>query len=332
MPGSMGVFLLLPKDIRTFTELNRYAIREGLAASLRVFYVCRQHNHDQTGGNGWMSKAEYMKLVTKGLRLSERQAHNIYNQGEGIFWRDDPNRTGYILLVSVINVGNYFAEKYGLINLGYSVHIQGRRFRKLSTFKAYIFAAWFARDTWKTVNNKLEPTGGKIISKRKLADLFGVSESTIKNWTRILSYKPKNRRATMTKTPVYGYAKTLTNKDQAGNLDQTYIPEHIAEGKRKPNYFDIDQDGTKELFWQLPNKLAVPKLEGFRAWHNRKLGSFTKRTEAAKRERLYHDQTPKVRGAKERAAQRSVYVLNNKKRKQNEHFEPSYLIYQAVVI
>ena len=251
------------KKFRTWSELNRAILQNKQAALARVWYLLRSHDHK---GKGWLYRDEFIELVTGQLDMTDRRARGLLEKGMGKWWCErDP--------ATITIASHQVAAQHFGVKLGYAVSLPDRAFKRLATFKAFLYASWFARDTWKTVNGEMNPTGGKTISLQRQMELFGVSKSTLRNW---------QKKANMKTVAQYTYVKEID--------EQTPIPEHIFRGEGVFTA-DVDGDGEKERVWQIPNRISAPPiLEAQRAkWQNRRLGSLNTPPKAEPSRRLYYD-------------------------------------------
>ncbi|MFC1936712.1 hypothetical protein ACFLYP_03500 [Chloroflexota bacterium] len=216
-------------------------------------------------GQGWLYEEDIVSRITKTLEFrSERTIRGLLSRGMGIWWSKKDE--GIIRITGLEKLVNYFE-----IRPGYAVLLPIKAFKKLGTFNAYLYASYFARATWRTVDNILQPTGGQTISVKKQTELFNACKTTILKWQKLANVKTKTQ---------YAYLKEIN--------ESTYLPEHLANGKGI-SQFDIDGDGEIEFVYQIPNRLSVPHLEAHRTCLNRRLGRASITTSAEPRQRLYYD-------------------------------------------
>lgn len=267
----------LPDKVRTWSELNQAILVNKQAALARVWYLARGCDRD---AKGWLSKSEFVRLVTAHLGMTPRRARGLLNKGMGLWWSERDAET--LTLSSHRKLARHFEVK-----LGYAVPLPNRAFKRLATFRAFLYASWFVRDTWKTVDLRLRPTGGKTISLARQMELFGASRSTIKNW---------QKKAGMISIAQYSFVRQID--------EQTPVPEHVLRGEGVSTY-DVDADGKMEVVWRIPNRLSAPaELEAQRIkFQNRGLGSLLELPKAEPGYRLYYDKPAALQRLKSREVQ-----------------------------
>jgi hypothetical protein len=282
--------------------LNRAILKNKQGSLARVWYLL----HANDSGQGWIFTDKFISLISSGLKVTTKHAKGLLTRGLGVWWtQKDDHRVN---INSIIRMCNYFDVKPG-----FSVMIPNRVFKTLFSFHAYLYSSWFARDTWKTVNNELKPTGGKTISIKAQMKLFGVCKTTLLKWQKATGMVRKTQ---------YAYVKEFNKNSE--------IPEHVINGF--VSYYDIDGDGEKEIVWQIPNRLSIPALEAHKTClnKNRKLGcSAPLYTGAGPRERIYYDDPnalQKINLKKNRGNTKYFYSKINKKK------EASYRLYEAVTL
>lgn len=248
---------------RTWTTINQNILKNRDGRFARQWYLLRA-NHNV----GWVYVDEFMRLAMDELGLGEKAAANLLQDGSGTWWVQ--------LTEDVFRITGYktVAEHYGC-GLGLAVDLPLGSLESLGTFSAYLYASWFARDTWRSFGiegTKAVPRGGKTISIKTQCELFGVSKSTILRWQKLAGVKTETQ---------YRYVKNVT--------EDTYIPENV-----RPVWFDMTGNGERELVLQMPNRISSPKLpEAFRKmYQSRKVGLneclFTG-AKTTQKQRLYYD-------------------------------------------
>ena len=149
--------------IRTYAELNQYILadNDGLIHCYRLWLLCRSLDD----GSGVIS-LDLLESAMDDISLGQRTFKRIKNSTHSAkFLEFQKNKVYYRSLQSV-------CESL-LIAPGKPVSIPISTLSEIGTFKAYLYAAWFAANPHTT------------ISRERLTALFGISESTQRRWEQI---------------------------------------------------------------------------------------------------------------------------------------------------
>lgn len=225
--------------VPTYVEVNRVALRDGLSPILRAWYWVRLND---VGGCGWLTKNNFVSQVME-LGVSKRRAEQIHKRGEGVFW--NTNSGDYIRLVALGKIG----QNIGMdTNEGRRVYIPIAAMFDLRTFNAFCYATWFARATEKCVyvdpDNRVHADGGKVLSRARLRELFGISKYTQRTYEYITKMQVEEQVA-------------IFKVDEC-TVDRVPLTESFLDGESGGVwYFDVDHDGVQELLRQIPNRYGV---------------------------------------------------------------------------
>jgi len=135
--------------------LAQAAIRQKRARGYWLWTVLRALDRE---GKGWVD----LEAAKGAWRQSDRSLLRTLSAGEGNYWRSVPGR---VFLKSTFKVGCYLESA-----LGVPSKVDFELCCSIGKFRAQCLAAWF----WKE----------RTISVATLAELYGVSVSTIQTWTR----------------------------------------------------------------------------------------------------------------------------------------------------
>ncbi len=138
-----------------FPTLAQAAIKQRQAKELWLWTVLRALDQD---GRGWVS----IEKATEAWQQSNKSLFRTLHLGERVYWNSSSSK---IFLRSTYNIGCHLESV-----LGSPVEVDFDSCCSIGKFKIQCFAAWF----WKK----------RTISVATLANLYGISVSTVQTWTR----------------------------------------------------------------------------------------------------------------------------------------------------
>lgn len=191
--------------VKIFADLSQKAIKLGRAKELWLWSVLRAID---SRGRGWIE----MERLTDVWPQGRRNLAYLRAAGNGDFWHENAGR---LFIVSPMNVGLLLES-----TLGDAVYVPFERVNTLRRFKAHAYAAFFSRR--------------KTISRFRLMELFGATETTLRYWEDIAGVR-------VTKNIARGQLNTEA-KDGVG------LPPAVTDA-------DVYRRG-KTFYWQLPNTYA----------------------------------------------------------------------------
>ncbi len=221
--------------VATYTEFNRVCLRNGIAPTLRAYYMLR---HTSENGRGWHPYEAAVAVLVDRLGITEKRATQLLAKGSGLFWTLSGE---FVYLFSVAKVGDLLEVN----KEGYTVYLPEEVFEELRTFKAYLYASWFAQFTRKmvkyiTVNGERVSVaaGYKSISRAALRELFGVTRQTQAEYEHItnMDVQPQVKR--------YEPGTDIP------------LPEHILDGGRGGVY-GFQDPNSLWIYKQTSNRFAI---------------------------------------------------------------------------
>jgi hypothetical protein len=221
------------RKVNTYTEFSRICLRDGHTSLLRIWYWLR---HLDRQSSGWISNQTFFECVTE-LGLTKTRAQQLYQEGLNEWWQ--PSGDG-IYIVGRGPIGEMLGTKEG-----YTVELPESVFENIQTFRAYIYATWFSEPSWKRIRvegKKMIPMGGRSISRGKLRELFGISESTQRRYEEIAGIMKS-----------YQFARATVDEN---NFDEVPFREEFLEGEKCGQWIEFE-DGKKILVWQISNRYTV---------------------------------------------------------------------------
>lgn len=210
--------------VRADPELGRLAVALNKASEFRVWLIARHF----FGRPGWVERQQLREVLEAEQVASRRHVDRILEQGDNLFW--GRSATGRIFLRSYVKVAERLTRLARDTNPQLvDTNVPGARDvylrvgGSLGAFKAQVYAGW--------LTHREAPK----ISRRVLADLFGCSQETLRNWERELG---------SSLAVVTNYAQCAANPrldDQAAS----HIPDH--------SYTYVTSRGQMRIRWRQPN-------------------------------------------------------------------------------
>lgn len=152
------------RNIRTFAELNRHAIKTGAVTVYRMWLILRWLDID---GSGVVDRRQFMaQLRLLGMskaHLRTAQARQTALYGADVWWTSHSDKIEYRSLEAV-------CERLQILP-GRSVYVPVDGCRSIESFSAMLYAAWHSPES-------------RMISRERLEDLFGVTAQTLRRWER----------------------------------------------------------------------------------------------------------------------------------------------------
>lgn len=218
------------RNLRTYTELNRHAIKTGAVTVLRAWYILRFLDSD---GRGVVDRQQFMdQLRLLGMskaHLRHAQARQTALYGADAFFTVSHDKIEYRSLEAV-------AERL-MVAPGRSVYVPIDGCRSIEAFSASLYAAWHSPEQ-------------RMISRERLEDLFGVSAQTLRRWERSARVNVE------------------ANVVELQDADAAVAAQYIAEDDR-PHKQDADGGGyifqrDGRTYYRTVNRYAGPFTAGNR--------------------------------------------------------------------
>jgi len=181
--------------------LAQAAIREGYGRFYRAWVALRTTYAGRR--RGWVYYKSACGILKRCLSLkSLKAAELILREGEPLFWQISKKKGPKVFLRGL----RYLCENFHTPP-GYPKEIPLEALKRLGTFKAFCYAAFFGEEE-------------RIISRETLSRLYGVSEQTLRNWERKTSGYLKKRKN-------YGFIARGSPLKWLG-----FLPPHFWIGRR----------------------------------------------------------------------------------------------------
>lgn len=221
------------------TELGNYCLKEGLAAQYRLWLILRSIDK---AGSCYVPSTATCDLAEK-LDQTPKRLHQVIQKGMNIFWKDEGDGLRYTGRVKL-------GRSFGLDWLGDRVQLDDRTlYAPLKHFKAAVYAANFVRDTEKGCyfdRKGVQQHGGKTISRATITQITGLSRPTQYEYEEMMGIKVD---------PQFAYAAE-------SEVSRLPIMERVVDGSRRGVFHrDINNDGKKEIVWQVPNRYSTEGMK-----------------------------------------------------------------------
>jgi len=145
--------------------LAQAAIREGYGRFYRAWVALRTTYAGRR--RGWVYLKSACGILKRCLALkSLKAAELILQEGEPLFWQISGKKGPKVFLRGLRYLCENFHTPPGLPK-----EIPLKALKRLGTFKAFCYAAFFGEEE-------------RIISRKTLSELYGVSEQTLRNWEK----------------------------------------------------------------------------------------------------------------------------------------------------
>ena len=223
-----------PATLRTYAELNRYTLSEGLTGPYRLWLIARALDPK---GSGVISRASFLYTLER-LGLSQRQFQRMATHPQiAVFLHITQHKIEYRSLQVVCTALQVIP--------GRSVTITTASVASLETFRAYLYAAWIA--------------GQKrlLISRARLTALFNVSADTLRRW---------ERTAGVVVTP--NVVEVAPNDYEAAT---PHIPTDARRMYQLDDYCFYTWEYEGQLYYRTVNRYDAPTFQRGRTGNTRKI-------------------------------------------------------------
>jgi hypothetical protein len=212
-----------PAILRTYPELNRWAIAEGVTALYRLWLLVRALDTD---GRGVVSRHALVAAM-EAHGLSRRHLHRIQQHPQlSVFLTIHPDKIEYRSLKAVCLALQ--------VKPGRSVYVPASCVGSLETFRAHLYAAWIAAHDC------------LLISRERLSGLFQVSPETLRRWER-------------TTGVVVTYNVVEVGPTDAAAATAHLPQDARLDGDRLDRVYTWEYQG--HTYYQTVNRYAAPQLQ-----------------------------------------------------------------------